>query len=76
MIDFYISIKPEDFKLSRKWRIQEEKKNKNGMNWKTINKFIDYFWISLPPYFYLDNLESYSKPSVRIIVNKNRDNYI
>lgn len=76
MIDFYISIKPEDFRLSRKWRIEAEKKNKNGMNWNTINKFIDYFWMSLPPEFYLDNLEDYSKPSVRMIINKNREFYI
>ncbi len=75
-IEFFISIRPENFYLSKKWRIQAEKKLKGGMDYKTIKDFVDYFWRSVPPEIYLDKLEELEKPLIKMIIDKNRDFYI
>jgi len=75
-IDVFISIKPENFYLSKKWRIQAEKNLKSGMDYKTIRDFIEYFWRSVPPEIYLDKLEELDRPLIRLLIDKNREFYI
>jgi len=75
-IDFFISLKPEDFSLSKKWRIQAEKKMKGGMDYRTLKDFVDYFWKSVPPDVYLDKLEEFEKPLIKIIIDNERNFYI
>jgi D-glycerate 3-kinase len=75
-IDFFVSLKPEHFSLSKKWRIQAEKKMKGGMDYRTIKDFCDYFWKSVPPDIYLDKLEEFEKPLIKIIIDNERNFYI
>ena len=75
-VDFFLSLRPENFTLSKKWRKEAEKKSKGGMDYKMMNDFIQYFWNSLPPDIYLDNLDLLNKTYVRIIIDENRNFYI
>lgn len=60
LFDGFIIIKPERYELSKKWRIETEKSN-SGMSNDDITKFIDYFWETVPPYVYFQNLHSNAK---------------
>jgi len=75
-VDFWISLRPENYWLSKKWRIQAEKQIKGGMDYKTIKDFCDYFWKSLPPEVYFDKLEEFDKPVIKILIDKHRNFYI
>ncbi len=57
-IDIMLILRPEQFELSRKWRIQAEeemiRRTGKGLNSEKINEFIDFFWECLPPYLFFE----------------------
>lgn len=53
--DSFISLMPEKYDFSRTWRIETEKIN-GGMSEEEINKFIKYFWDSIPPNIFFDEV--------------------
>lgn len=74
--DFFLSIRPFNFKLSKYWRIQTEMNSKGGMDKITTLKFVNYFWRALPPEVYLDKLDELKKPHIKLVIDENRDFYI
>ena len=62
--DFYILIilRPVDFKYSFEWRMEAEKKNKDGkMSDEEIKEFVKYFLECLNPDIYYDYLLEYRR---------------
>ena len=55
LFDEFLLVKPEDYEFSKKWRIETEKVN-GGMDEQSIDYFIDYFWKSVPPQVYFNNM--------------------
>lgn len=75
-VDYWIVMKPKKYKYSRKWRVQAEKDNKQGMSWKQVNEFVDYFWLAVPPKVYLENIEKKRNPLLILTLDKHRNFYI
>jgi pantothenate kinase-related protein Tda10 len=75
-VDYWVILNPFKFKYSRKWRIEAEKKNKQGMKYKQLNEFIDYFWLSVPPELHLKNIEKNKNPILKITLDKYRSIYV
>jgi D-glycerate 3-kinase len=76
LVDNWLVLKPLKFKYSRKWRIDAELKNKQGMSYKQINEFVDYFWNALPPNIYFAHLSPDKKILLTIILDKYRNIYL
>lgn len=74
--DTMLILKPEKYEYSKFWRIEAER-IKGGMNLTKINEFVEYFWNSIPPNIYFDNLlkNSYSFKSNNILNNINNNAY-
>lgn len=72
-VDNWLIMQPKKFKYSRKWRYQAEKKNKQGMDYKTMQKFLDYFWECLPPDVYFKDLGQRRSAIATIIIDKHRN---
>ena len=67
---------PQDYKLSKQWRNQAEQKMKRtgkaGMSEEQINKFVEYFWRSLPPELFITPLtENTDLVNLIIEINSN-----
>jgi D-glycerate 3-kinase len=56
-LDRLIVLYPEDYRLSKQWRMQAEQemkaKGKPGMEDEEITEFVEYFWRSLHPLLFL-----------------------
>jgi D-glycerate 3-kinase len=76
LADKWIVLRPFKFKYSRKWRVETEKVNKQGMNYKQINEFVDYFWNALPPHLYFDHIDFGKDLMLMTVLDKNRNIYI
>lgn len=75
-IDIMIILRPEQYELSRKWRIQAEEemiqRTGKGLNNEAINKFIDFFWECLPPYLFFEGKNNL-KADFEIILDEERN---
>ena len=74
--DEWIILRPYDFKYSKEWRIEAEKVNKQGLDEKTINDFVDFYWNALPPSLYFEKISDNKKILLTTVLDKNRNIYI
>jgi D-glycerate 3-kinase len=75
-VDYWVILKPKKFEYSRKWRAQAEKDNKQGMGYKQMQDFLNYFWLTVPPSIYFPRIESNKQPVLTITLDKFRNYYI
>lgn len=75
-VDYWVVVRPRKYKYSRKWRVEAEKNNKQGMSYKQVNEFVDYFWLTVPPNVHLANIEKKRDPILTITLDKYRNFYI
>jgi D-glycerate 3-kinase len=76
LVDQWIVLRPLKFKYSRKWRVEAERVNKQGMSYKQINEFVDYFWNALPPNIYFDQIDGGKNTLLLTALDRNRNIYI
>jgi D-glycerate 3-kinase len=74
--DEWIVLRPYDFDYSRRWRIEAERVNKQGLNEEIITDFVNYFWESLPPHIYFEKLSKDKKILQMTVLDNNRNIYI
>lgn len=59
-LDSLLVIYPEDYRLSKQWRLEAEQKmiatGKTGMSDREIEQFVDYFWCALHPELFITPL--------------------
>ena len=75
-LDQLMVLLPQDYTLSKQWRNQAEQKMKRtgkaGMSEEQINKFVEYFWRSLPPELFITLLtENTDLVNLIIEINSN-----
>lgn len=75
-VDYWVILKPKKYQYSRKWRAQVEKDNKQGMGYKQMQEFLDYFLLTIPPNIYFPRIESNKQPVLTITLDKYRNYYI
>jgi D-glycerate 3-kinase len=73
-LDSLILLYPEQFEYSIEWRLEAEEKmkasGKNGMSESEIRDFVAYFWASLHPAIYVNNLKQ-KEGVLKLEVDKN-----
>jgi D-glycerate 3-kinase len=74
--DYWVILKPKKYKYSRKWRAQAEKDNKQGMGYKQMQDFLNYFWLSVPPSIYFPKIENQRNPLLTVTLDKYRNYFI
>jgi len=75
-VNYWMIIKPFKYEYSKKWRHEAEKNNKQKMSYKTLQKFINYFWDSVPPYLYFPRIEKNKNPIFTLVLDLERNFYI
>jgi len=59
-LDSLLVIYPQDYRLSKQWRLEAEQKmtakRKTGMSDRQIEQFVDYFWQALHPELFISPL--------------------
>ncbi len=78
-LDSLLVIHPEDYRLSKKWRLEAEHKmittGKTGMSDREIEQFVDYFWQALHPELFISPLVK--RPDlVDLVIEINSDRHI
>jgi len=76
LLDMFIVLRPEKYEYSKMWRIEAEEKmikeTGKGLTSQQINEFVDYFWDTVPPYLYFENIEKKRKPFLTLNMDKTR----
>lgn len=75
-VDFWMVIRPKKYQYSKKWRSDAEKKNKQGMKYHTMQEFLNYFWLTVPPEIYFSKIEDRYNNILTLCLDKNRNYYI
>ena len=59
-LDRLIVLYPQDYRISKVWRLQAEQKmmaqGKSGMTEDEINRFVEYFWKALHPELFIQSM--------------------
>ncbi|MEC4986993.1 MAG: glycerate kinase [Oscillatoria sp. PMC 1068.18] len=75
-LDSLMVLYPVDYRLSKKWRQEAEQKmvaqGKSGMSDEEVEKFVEYFWISLHPELFITPL-LHNSEVVDLVVEIDRD---
>ena len=73
-LDSLIILYPEDYRLSRQWRKDAERKmmatGKAGMSDKEIDRFVEYFWQALHPELFIKPL--LKSADLVVVINSDR----
>ncbi len=78
-LDQLIVLKPLDYRLSKRWRLQAEHEmiatGKPGMTDAEIDQFVDYFWKALHPELFISPLIN-NPEFVNLVIEINADHQI
>lgn len=78
MFDSLLIITPERYELSKEWRIRTEKVS-GKLKDNEIHDFVDYFWKTIPPTIYFNNLLESVKGNQNVLslkIDENMDYYM
>lgn len=78
-LDSLLVIYPQDYRLSKQWRLEAEHKmiasGKQGMSDREIEQFVDYFWRALHPELFISPLVK-NPELVDLVIEINSDRSI
>ncbi|MFB2975507.1 glycerate kinase [Microseira sp. BLCC-F43] len=78
-LDSLILLLPTDYRLSQQWRRQAEQQmistGKSGMSDETVDRFVEYFWKSIHPELFIQQMARNSD-WVDLVIEINRDRSI
>ncbi len=74
-LDSLIVLRPEDYRLSQRWRQQAEKQmieaGKSGLCDEEIAAFVTYFWRALHPQLFIEPLTRSSRTDLVVTIRQN-----
>lgn len=72
--DKFLLLSPEKYEFSKMWRLEAEHKMKakkgHGMSDQQIEEFVNYFWKSLHPKIFVEDVKNKKIANISVILDK------